>query len=125
MQSMSVKKIHGIFMNFSFPHLTDRRLLTQGMASSSSSGRTQRTDCDIIIDVCIGMKQQSSQQEAFAHMPGSCVPSFELSVFYVLLQPPSEQSRVLKQDLSKYKSMNTTQVEAALKGSTYLTKWVD
>ena len=71
------------------------------------------------------MKQQSSQQEAFAHMPGSCVPFFELSVFYVLLQPPSEQSCVLKQDLSKYKSMNTTQVEAALKGSTYLTKWVD
>ena len=76
MQSMSVKKIHGISMSFSFPHLTDRRLLTQGMASSSSSGRTQRTDCEIIIDVCIGMKQQSSQQEAFAHMPGSCVVFF-------------------------------------------------
>eukprot|EP00438_Fugacium_kawagutii_P010526 Skav214523 [mRNA] locus=scaffold410:243688:246119:- [translate_table: standard] len=32
---------------------------------------------------------------------------------------------ILTQDLSKYKSMNTTQVDAALKASTYLTKWVD
>lgn len=32
---------------------------------------------------------------------------------------------ILAQDLSKYKSMNTTQVDAALKASTYLTKWVD
>ena len=31
----------------------------------------------------------------------------------------------MKQDLAKYKSMDTTQVEAALKASTYLAKWVD
>ena len=31
----------------------------------------------------------------------------------------------VKQDLAKYKSMDTTQVEAALKASTYLAKWVD
>merc|ERR1711865_164944 len=28
-------------------------------------------------------------------------------------------------DLSKYKTMSSTQVEAELKGSNYLTKWVD
>jgi len=28
-------------------------------------------------------------------------------------------------DLSKYKSMNSSQVDAALKASNYLTKWVD
>merc|ERR1712031_80148 len=28
-------------------------------------------------------------------------------------------------DLAKYKSMNSSQVEAALKASNYLTKWVD
>ena len=28
-------------------------------------------------------------------------------------------------DLSKYTAMSTAQVDAALKGSTYLTKWVD
>ena len=28
-------------------------------------------------------------------------------------------------DFSKYKSMNSAQVEADLKGSNYLTKWVD
>jgi len=28
-------------------------------------------------------------------------------------------------DLSKYKSMNSAQVEAELKASNYLTKWVD
>ncbi|CAE7948458.1 MAT2A [Symbiodinium sp. KB8] len=28
-------------------------------------------------------------------------------------------------DLSKYTAMNTAQVDAALKGSTYLAKWVD
>ena len=31
----------------------------------------------------------------------------------------------LTKDLSKYKSMNSAQVEAELKGSNYLTKWVD
>ena len=34
-------------------------------------------------------------------------------------------SHTVKQDLAKYKSMDTAQVEAALKASTYLAKWVD
>ena len=34
-------------------------------------------------------------------------------------------SHTVKQDLAKYKSMDTSQVEAALKASTYLAKWVD
>lgn len=39
--------------------------------------------------------------------------------------PGPVRSACLKQDLAKYKSMDTTQVEAALKASTYLAKWVD
>eukprot|EP00438_Fugacium_kawagutii_P010528 Skav214525 [mRNA] locus=scaffold410:249467:251720:- [translate_table: standard] len=38
---------------------------------------------------------------------------------------PVTKKLALRRDLSKYKSMNTTQVDAALKASTYLTKWVD
>ena len=75
-----------------------------GMASSSLSGRTPRTGGETI---------------------GS--HSLRPDVFFRFPQYPDETLVALScwQDLSKYSSMSSSQVDSALKASNYLAKWVD
>ena len=75
-----------------------------GMASSSLSGRTPRTGGETI---------------------GS--HSLRPDVFFRFPQYPDETLVSLScwQDLSKYSSMSSSQVDSALKASNYLAKWVD
>eukprot|EP00438_Fugacium_kawagutii_P010532 Skav214529 [mRNA] locus=scaffold410:257687:259867:- [translate_table: standard] len=116
------KVVRGVVAQIGFDSFVD------DLSSVDSKGLSHKS-CEVLVRI----NKQSPDMMEFDCRPGAIAQSLalrepkyqETAAYCHFGREPVTKKLALRQDLSKYKSMNTTQVDAALKASTYLTKWVD